>query len=740
MTEYETLLSARRLLATVEAGRAACLSLAAAYLPLRSAALLRESFQDSAGESSMWPEAAVERRLAIERLRRASPGRHHAGEGGERPAPREVVANAPAQGGPQDTLTPAVRGPRAAPVLEKIVVEVSAPIARAPVAEPPQVTQLDVVPVVVAQAPVQPARASLPPESEPTREPTRVRGTTLPPLPAAPPALFVPPANTAGAPDAQDLAPVEVAPSRRVDLRPEVIPEATPFEFDVDAPAEGAVARPAEGAAAERVRVGRPNKRLVPDDMLSGLQKPNSKVPAPVLTGLAARLGGLARQPDPSLAAPTSSNPPSDPSDTFRAAAETQPPTLVTDRRRDERITRRIAFGPAGVVERPGVARRLGLPVVEPVAAVVAPEPVVSEEPVVEAPAVEPDAAAVVPASPEVEVEDTASQQPGAALRSLAAALGTVGLSPRGSLPPLSPSLPMAPMLPPVAPVPVAAPPDPSDMEGPYITLESPVVREASRPTAAVDVRAAARIGSAAGGDEPLALEGREGVAEDTTDDDSTDGMRVHFEVAAPSRAAPTLSAPPNRLSFDDDDLTIVQGVNDTRDAKPVPKVVDHNARRVSEEAKLTQFLDGARQHSDRGEYQKAIQGFTDALDFKPSHSDAYIGRGRCHMELGHYTSAMSDFRRAEDQRPRHPDPQVAMGDLYYARKEYKRAIEFYDQAVELDGEHAMARCRRGISHYYRKNYRQAYQDLKRAEELDREIANIKKYVQMALKKMEKAD
>ena len=64
-----TLLAARRLLATVDAGRAACLSLAASYLPLRSAAALRESFQEA--ESSLWPEAAVERRFAIERLRRA---------------------------------------------------------------------------------------------------------------------------------------------------------------------------------------------------------------------------------------------------------------------------------------------------------------------------------------------------------------------------------------------------------------------------------------------------------------------------------------------------------------------------------------------------------------------------------------------------------------------------------------------------------------------------------------------
>ena len=51
-----------------------------------------------------------------------------------------------------------------------------------------------------------------------------------------------------------------------------------------------------------------------------------------------------------------------------------------------------------------------------------------------------------------------------------------------------------------------------------------------------------------------------------------------------------------------------------------------------------------------------------------------------------------------------------------------------------------MARCRRGISHYYRKNYRQAFQDLQRAYALDPEIPNIRKYVQMVVKKMERGD
>jgi hypothetical protein len=295
----------------------------------------------------------------------------------------------------------------------------------------------------------------------------------------------------------------------------------------------------------------------------------------------------------------------------------------------------------------------------------------------------------------------------------------------------------------PLMPAPALPPPTQAsegELDGPYITLETPLVRETAvrSTTATIEVRAAARIGS--GGDETIALEGRDGAHDDIADDDSGDGMRVHFEVASPSRAAPALPEPGSgRLSFDDDDLTVVQRSDEApSDARAV--VVDQKSRRLSDDVALQQFLDLARQHTERGEYPKAIQAFTDALDIRLTHSEAYIGRGRCQMELGDYTSAMSDFRRAEDLQPKHPDPQVAMGDLYFARKEYKRAIEFYDQAVELDGAHAMARCRRGISHYYRKNFRQAFQDLQRANALDPEIPNIKKYVQMALKKMERGE
>lgn len=399
------------------------------------------------------------------------------------------------------------------------------------------------------------------------------------------------------------------------------------------------------------------------------------------------------------------------------------------ERRGDERIARRIALGQGSGPElRPAAA----LTEATAIALLVVPPDLLSPEPT---------EGSGTPAAP---LESSPSPTPAATLRSLAATLGGASASTpqKRSVPGPTPTLalgsPRAISLPPTGVVHAPAREE-GPLDGPYITRETRHTQDSGgRPPAAVDLRALARAANqSAGGDEPLALDGQDELNEDTSDDDSSEGMRVHFEVATPKAPAHV----GNRLSFENDDLTVVHG-DDREPANPSPRpeVLDRIEHQKSEEFVLLQFLDAARAHTERGDYLKAIQAYTDALDVRLSHSEAYIGRGRCQMELGDYTSAMSDFRRAEDLQPRDPESQAAMGDLYFARKEYKRAIEFYDEAVERDGAHAMARCRRGISHYYRKNYRQAFQDLQRANTLDPEIPNIKKYVQMALKKMERGE
>jgi Flp pilus assembly protein TadD len=277
-----------------------------------------------------------------------------------------------------------------------------------------------------------------------------------------------------------------------------------------------------------------------------------------------------------------------------------------------------------------------------------------------------------------------------------------------------------------------AAPVATTDAGNAVPTLREP--RAGGPPPAMLDVRAArgvSPVGVRAAGEEIEVADSGDSLADD--DDAPADatsnaiGMSVTFERSTPARPAP--QAP--RLT-DEDAQDHTQPSAAMVPPAPPPIIVD--------DKQLQAMLDDAQAYARKGDLQRAIQGWTDALDMRHTLIEAHIGRGRCYLELGDYSSAMSDFARAEDLNPDRPDPHVAMGDLYFARKEYKRAIEFYDQAVEIDGSHAMARCRRGISHYYRKNHRQAFQDLQRALALDPEIPNIRKYVQMAQKKLERGE
>ena len=301
--------------------------------------------------------------------------------------------------------------------------------------------------------------------------------------------------------------------------------------------------------------------------------------------------------------------------------------------------------------------------------------------------------------------------------------------------------------LPEAAITPLAAEPTSGELAAPKVVLPSlqdaegedsrPMLREPrvmGASVATLDVRAAARgVAPRLAGAEDIEVaadgEGDDNVnGLDASDqDDGPGGFQVTFEQSVAVRTRPR--AP--RLTDDEDSAEQTNPAILNPTAAPSIVIDDKRVQSLMEEAAA---------FAKKGELAKSIQAYTDALDMRPTLTEAHIGRGRCHLELGDYSSAMSDFARAEDLAPDKPEAHVATGDLYFARKEYKRAIEFYDQAVEIDGSHAMARCRRGISHYYRKNYRQAYQDLQRALALDPEIANIKKYVQMAQKKLERGE
>jgi tetratricopeptide (TPR) repeat protein len=234
-------------------------------------------------------------------------------------------------------------------------------------------------------------------------------------------------------------------------------------------------------------------------------------------------------------------------------------------------------------------------------------------------------------------------------------------------------------------------------------------------------------LGDASGADE-------EPEYDDPADGDDP-GLRVSFEEpeydAGPRAAIPALTA-----DVEPDGESLVVVTQDGLQHRDGAAVADADV----DASQLKHLLSDARAAEARGNLQEAVLHYGDLLSLQPSNLEAHLGRGRSLVELGDYAAAMSDFQRAEDIAPHSPDPIVEMGNLFFARKEYRKSITYYDQAVEMAPDHAMAWCRRGICHHYRKNHSQAFKDLQKAVSLDPDIPNLRKYVQMARKAMERGE
>ncbi len=235
------------------------------------------------------------------------------------------------------------------------------------------------------------------------------------------------------------------------------------------------------------------------------------------------------------------------------------------------------------------------------------------------------------------------------------------------------------------------------------------------------------------------------GTLEDREDDLTT----ADFEVPALDEEPPPVLAdePPGppvlALGPAPGHTAPLQGLHLSVDkAPPAPSSVEAvpTAEDSDDPDRVRNLMGNAGSAWREGEGELALEIYSELLDEDPGFVPAWLARGRCHLDRSDWGSAISDFRKAEDLAPTSPEPFLAQGDLYVARRDYGTAVDRFDEALARDANHAMARCRRGISHYYQQNHRQAYLDLQRAFNLDPEIPNIRRFVQLAVSKLEPGD
>ncbi|MCX5694595.1 MAG: tetratricopeptide repeat protein [Candidatus Omnitrophica bacterium] len=87
----------------------------------------------------------------------------------------------------------------------------------------------------------------------------------------------------------------------------------------------------------------------------------------------------------------------------------------------------------------------------------------------------------------------------------------------------------------------------------------------------------------------------------------------------------------------------------------------------------------------DKGEYDKALIDFTQAVKLNRNYADGFYNRGKVYQKKGEYGKAVFDYTEAIKIEPGYVGAYINRGLVYYSSKEYENAILNFNQAIEIN-------------------------------------------------------
>jgi lipoprotein NlpI len=155
-------------------------------------------------------------------------------------------------------------------------------------------------------------------------------------------------------------------------------------------------------------------------------------------------------------------------------------------------------------------------------------------------------------------------------------------------------------------------------------------------------------------------------------------------------------------------------------------------------------YNDRGNGYKSKGDYDRAIQDYGEAIRLKPDFALAFYNRGNSYDSQGEYDRAIQDLDQAIRLKPDdgNDDANVfyARGYAYNAKGDYDRAIQDYDQAIRLKPDYANAFIVRGIANFLRANLAGAVTDFQRGNELNPANAYDVLWLYLARKRLGRDD
>ena len=87
--------------------------------------------------------------------------------------------------------------------------------------------------------------------------------------------------------------------------------------------------------------------------------------------------------------------------------------------------------------------------------------------------------------------------------------------------------------------------------------------------------------------------------------------------------------------------------------------------------------------YQEEGDYDRAIESFTKAIELNPNYAEAYNNRGNAYRDDGNFDRAIADYTKAIELKPNFVEAYNHRDDAYYAKGDYDGTIAEYRGITE---------------------------------------------------------
>jgi tetratricopeptide (TPR) repeat protein len=132
--------------------------------------------------------------------------------------------------------------------------------------------------------------------------------------------------------------------------------------------------------------------------------------------------------------------------------------------------------------------------------------------------------------------------------------------------------------------------------------------------------------------------------------------------------------------------------------------------------------------------YDKAIADFTQAIRLDPGSKTAYYERGRAYYSRRDFDKAIADQSQAIRLAPDYAPAYTGRGNVYADKGDYDKALADYSQAIRLAPDYVTAYNNRGAAYYGKGEYQRAGADWEQALRIDPDHATARNNLDLLLR------